>query len=73
MSKISSLQELYVDELKDLWSANDQMVRALTKIAPQAQNPTLVAKLRRRDASTHYKLAMSITNRYFTSPLSMRS
>ncbi len=45
MSQISSLQELYVDELKDLWSANDQMVRALTKIAPQATNPKLQTML----------------------------
>ena len=45
MSKISSLQELYVDELKDLWSANDQMMRALTKIAPQAQNAKLQSML----------------------------
>lgn len=45
MSKISSLQELYVDELKDLWSANDQMMRALTKIAPQAKNAKLKSML----------------------------
>jgi ferritin-like metal-binding protein YciE len=45
MTQISSLKELYVDELKDLWSANDQMVRALTKIAPQAKNPKLVSML----------------------------
>ena len=36
MSKITTLQALYVDELKDLWSANDQMMKALKKIAPQA-------------------------------------
>ena len=36
MSKITTLKELYVDELKDLWSANDQMAKALTKILPQA-------------------------------------
>jgi ferritin-like metal-binding protein YciE len=47
MAKISSLKELYVDELKDLWSANDQMARALTKIAPQAQNPKLQAMLQK--------------------------
>lgn len=41
MSEISSLADLYVDELKDLWSANDQMVRALKKIAPRATNPKL--------------------------------
>ncbi|MDN4633650.1 hypothetical protein QCD71_19185 [Sphingomonas sp. PsM26] len=27
MAEIETLQELYVDELKDLWSANDQMAR----------------------------------------------
>ena len=41
MSKISSLADLYVDELKDLWSANDQMIKALKKIAPEATNPKL--------------------------------
>ena len=41
MSKIATLQELYVDELKDLWSANDQMARALKKIAGAASNPKL--------------------------------
>ena len=41
MSKISSLQELYLDELADLWSANDQMAKALKKIAPVATNKKL--------------------------------
>ncbi len=41
MSKISTLQELYVDELKDLWSANDQMAKALKKIAPKATDTKL--------------------------------
>ncbi len=45
MTKISNLQELYVDELKDLWSANDQMARALKKISPQATNSKLKSKL----------------------------
>ncbi len=45
MAKITKLEELYVDELKDLWSANDQMVRALKKIAPQATNPKLKSML----------------------------
>ncbi len=45
MSKISTLQELYVDELKDLWSSNDQMVRALRKITPQARNEKLKTML----------------------------
>ena len=41
MPEISTLQELYVDELKDLWSANDQMVKALKKIAPKATDVKL--------------------------------
>lgn len=45
MAKIETLQELYVDELKDLWSANDQMQKVLQKIAPQATNAKLKAML----------------------------
>ena len=41
MSDISNLSDLYIDELKDLWSANDQMARVLKKIAPKATNPKL--------------------------------
>jgi len=41
MSNISTLSDLYIDELKDLWSANDQMSRALTKITPKATNSKL--------------------------------
>ncbi len=41
MSEIANLSDLYIDELKDLWSANDQMARALTKIAPKATHPKL--------------------------------
>lgn len=41
MSDISSLSDLYIEELKDLWSANDQMAKALKKMAPKATNPKL--------------------------------
>ncbi|MDM0050588.1 ferritin-like domain-containing protein [Variovorax sp. J22R115] len=41
MSNISSLEELYADELKDLWSANDQMAKVLKKIAPKATHQKL--------------------------------
>ena len=41
MSDIANLSDLYIDELKDLWSANDQMARALKKISPQATNAKL--------------------------------
>ncbi len=45
MTQITTLKDLYVDELKDLWSANDQMARALKKISPQATNGKLKALL----------------------------
>ena len=45
MSKPESLLDMYVDELKDLWSANDQMKRALVKIAPNATNEDLIQLL----------------------------
>ena len=38
MSSISSLSNLYIHGLKDLWSANDQMAKALKKMAPKATN-----------------------------------
>ena len=41
MSDISNLSDIYIDELKDLWSANDQMARSLKKIAQNASNPKL--------------------------------
>ena len=47
MSEITTLQELYVDELKDLWSANDQMAKALKKIAKQATEPKLTQLLQK--------------------------
>ena len=47
MSAPEDFKEIYIDELKDLWSANDQMSRLLKKIAPKAfifgvTNPVMV-------------------------------
>ena len=47
MSRITTLQELYVDELKDLWSANDQMAKALKKMAKRATDPKLKETLQK--------------------------
>ena len=33
--------EIYTDELKDLWSANDQMSRVLKKLTPKAKDAKL--------------------------------
>jgi ferritin-like metal-binding protein YciE len=39
--EMESLRDLYVDELKDLWSAEKQLVKALPKMAKAATNPEL--------------------------------
>lgn len=41
MSKPESLKDLYIDELKDLWSANDQMQRVVAMIADKASSAQL--------------------------------
>lgn len=41
MSTPEDLNDLYIDELKDLWSANDQMQKVLKKIAPKASDDKL--------------------------------
>jgi ferritin-like metal-binding protein YciE len=41
--KESALKELYVDELKDLYSAENQLVKALPKVAKAATSPQLKA------------------------------
>lgn len=41
MSTPENLEDIYTDELKDLWSANDQMKRVLKKITSKASDPAL--------------------------------
>ena len=41
MSTPENLTDLYIDELKDLWSANDQMQGLLKKVASKASDPKL--------------------------------
>ena len=41
MSAISNLTDLYISELKDLWSTNDQMVKAVKKMGAKATHPKL--------------------------------
>lgn len=41
MSKLTSLDKLYVDELKDLYSAENQILKALPKMAKAATSPDL--------------------------------
>ncbi|MFF8801023.1 MULTISPECIES: ferritin-like domain-containing protein [unclassified Methylobacterium] len=41
MSAPDSLKDVYLDEMKDLWSANDQMSRAVQQLSEQASDPKL--------------------------------
>ncbi len=41
MSTPTSLKEVYTDEIKDLWSANDQMVKALSTLNEGVHDPKL--------------------------------
>ena len=41
VSKIATLEDLYTDMLKDLYSAEKQLVKALPKMAKAAQSPDL--------------------------------
>ena len=41
MSSPVSLKEVYADEMKDLWSANDQMTRAVKTLSEQVHDPKL--------------------------------
>ena len=41
MSAPESLKDVYADEIKDLWSANDQMAKALKSMAEKAHDPEL--------------------------------
>jgi ferritin-like metal-binding protein YciE len=48
--EMESLKELYVDELKDLWSAETQITKALPKMMKAASNPKL-----KKAFNTHLK------------------
>jgi len=48
--EMESLRELYIDELKDLWSAETQITKALPKMMKAASNPKL-----KRAFNTHLK------------------
>ena len=41
MSKITTLQEVFVDQIKDLYSAETQIIKALPKLAKAATSPEL--------------------------------
>jgi ferritin-like metal-binding protein YciE len=43
---MESLHDLMVDELKDLWSAENQLIKALPKMAKGASTPELANAIR---------------------------
>lgn len=47
MSGPDSLKEVYLDEMQDLWSANDQMVRAVQELGGQVSDANLKRMLDR--------------------------
>lgn len=47
MSTPTSLKQVYIDEMKDLWSANDQIQKLLRKILPEASDAKLGTMLSR--------------------------
>jgi ferritin-like metal-binding protein YciE len=47
MSTSESLKDVYADELKDLWSANDQMTKVVKVMAGKAHDPKLKQALER--------------------------
>ena len=47
MSSPQNLNDLYIDELKDLWSANDQMQRCIKKLVTKASDILLKEMLTR--------------------------
>ncbi len=46
MSTPETLEDVYADEMKDLWSANDQMQKVVKKIASKASDPELKEMLK---------------------------
>ena len=58
--ELSSLQDLFVEELRDLYSAENQLVKALPKMAKAATNDELrqglkITSSRRRVTSSGWK------------------
>jgi ferritin-like metal-binding protein YciE len=50
--EMESLQELYVEELKDLWSAENQILKALPKMIKAATHPKLKKAFTKHEKQT---------------------
>ena len=62
MSAPEDLKDIYTDELKDLWSANDQMKKVLKKITTKASDASLKDMLTKSqaDIETHTELLKAL-------------
>src|SRR5436190_17641875 len=49
---LDTLKDLYVSELKDLYSAENQILKALPKMAKAASNPSLKSAFQEHEAQT---------------------
>lgn len=47
-----SLQDIYVEQLKDLWSAEQQLLKALPKMAKEAANKDLSSAIQEHEVQT---------------------
>ena len=50
--EMESLRELYVEELKDLWSAENQILKALPKMIKAATHPQLKTAFTKHEKQT---------------------
>ena len=55
--ELETLKDLYIDELKDLWSAEKQLAKALPKMAKAANHPELAAAFRTHAKETEQHVA----------------
>ncbi len=68
--ELSSLQELYIEELKDLYSAENQIIKALPEMIKAASSKQLQAGFGRHleETKTHVKRLEEIFDKLDTSP-----
>ena len=56
MAEMDSLRELYVDGLKDLWSAENQILKGLPRMIKAASHPQLKRAFTRHEAQTRMQV-----------------
>jgi len=56
MAEMDSLRELYVEELKDLWSAENQILKGLPRMIKAATHPQLKRAFTKHEAQTRMQV-----------------